>query len=1590
MTKIYTNVPAMVARTNLSRNMAGLETALERLSTGFKINSGKDDPAGLIASEVLRSDITGIKTAIKNTERANMMIATADSALNEVTSLLNDIRGLVTEAANTGAMSAEMIAANQLQVDASLDAIDRIAAQTNFMGQKLLDGSLDFDKTGVDRNSLNNLAVHQVTFGADKAPIDVTINVRQAAEKASLYYNKPALSDDIMLTWGGNQGYSQQTFERGATVAEIARAVNATSNSTGVMAEVGSDAIPGTLLTSSLGNDNDIIITAGLAGLNGGNVEIKYLKGSSEGVKVEYQEALNAQSPAKLLVYLQTEAFENATADEIDVSSGVHDNNALHFVANIPGAQYNNANIHFVDGKFTQKNFGTDTDNPYSIANHPYAYYNDEPTTAKALFGDVNELDSIGSLSGTGTYFTIQSKDASSRYNNVAVTLIEDPGTEIPSGKSVKARYEEQYVPAEKYADYLAGKDVEPTDIPSKDTDVAVNKQLKIYYKDGASIQQVQDALKIDGKFELLASENSVLTQTLSSSDGYTAPDPDDPPYNPATDALPAGYSNTHNSGGNAGTLFIVMNPDGTDAEGEPIIAQDIVNLLDRNHPASRGSERAASLFDVSRTVDNDGTGGIHLYDYEDAVLTDANGDPLKIKVTSAFEKAFKDGISGGDVITTAAELVTALNNSAYWGQTMCPEMLAELATRNANGEYFDLTNPPLITARLAPNNRGDQRVSAFEEVAYYGNPNDDNAIQFLGEKDSPNIRFVADPDPITGQYPNTQLWLDRTTVPDKLDFARAILTAQDRKASMIIAANQKGGEYDDVQFVYKRISEDPNNDITAPDSTLDPNRRKGWVEYDPATSYAEAQVTFKSTDGYDIANTAFYVTSDERGDLFNNVPVKMTLSDTQSESIAVVFDNATGELRVSLNSSMVNPPPTDDPDDPLWYKQIDANDIIAAINNADIGFTAQLSYSQDTSAMYNLNLPNTDPDNPQPYELLVDDNGDAYPPAYNNGTGTFDKLGLKVNQFTEIANTKETGGHLGGTVTVWMSDYETTDEHGDIVWRSPNANDAVELIKADQVVGKMFTARTYSSDLDSGEGKIDFVKDGPLVTSGGLAEKGAITVHLVTDKNGLVQTTARDLVEWWDKLDPSVTENISASLVRPAGAAWDDCSDPYGNGLLAPTISKGECDEWIINDIQFVGWNDNIDQQQYVQLQAEGTMTSDNGKDSSYDMVAKQYGPEWNGYTIVYANDDSVTGLYADNYVAGSDQNPCDDDVWQGLQVNDCGEVILPISQSEKGMKLELDAETKQIIVHVRAGITTAYDIEQLVENHPLTKNLFEIVQHGDGSGVISMQDDTLLTQNGSLPPGYLNGAKLLFGSDASEYKLIFKSTEYGSDQFVDVQATGKNGGATSFQLTDSAGNNAEKVYGKDVEALVNGVRAVGHGLDVSLNTSTLSMDFTMSEDAGTNTEYSTAFSITGGGATYQVGPDVVSNQQITLGIQSVNTVKLGGASGKLYQLRSGGDASLSTGTNKAFRIVEEAILAVTTTRGRLGTMQKATFETNINVLNDTLEAIMSAESQIRDTDFAEETSNLTRAQILVQSNMSTLGIANQIPNYMLSLLGG
>lgn len=191
MTRINTNIASLTARTNLYNNQESLQTSLQRLSTGLRINSGKDDPSGLIAASVLGSEVVTVNQAITNSQRANNIVETADAALAQVSSLLNDIRGLVQASANQGAISASEIAANQVQVDSAIESIDRIGQTTVFGGDLLLNGSKAFNITGSLGNVFNSTADIQVSSfnpalhsGAPNS--DVAVQINQAATQANV------------------------------------------------------------------------------------------------------------------------------------------------------------------------------------------------------------------------------------------------------------------------------------------------------------------------------------------------------------------------------------------------------------------------------------------------------------------------------------------------------------------------------------------------------------------------------------------------------------------------------------------------------------------------------------------------------------------------------------------------------------------------------------------------------------------------------------------------------------------------------------------------------------------------------------------------------------------------------------------------------------------------------------------------------------------------------------------------------------------------------------------------------------------------------------------------------------------------------------------------------------------------------------------------------------------------------------------------------------------------------------------------------------------------------------------------------------
>jgi flagellin len=227
----------MTAQRGLAKTQKTLNDTLQRLSTGLRINRGADDPAGLIASEGLRSEISGITQAIDNSQRASNVIATAEGALSEVASLLLNVKSLVVQAANAGALSPDEIAANQLQVDSAIESITRISNTTTFAGLHLLNGSLDYITSGVVTSSIGALHISQANFGTN-ANIPVQINVITSAKTADLQFRTSAITQPITLEVTGNDGVEVLTFTSGTAASAIAFAVNRVTDATGVKAEL--------------------------------------------------------------------------------------------------------------------------------------------------------------------------------------------------------------------------------------------------------------------------------------------------------------------------------------------------------------------------------------------------------------------------------------------------------------------------------------------------------------------------------------------------------------------------------------------------------------------------------------------------------------------------------------------------------------------------------------------------------------------------------------------------------------------------------------------------------------------------------------------------------------------------------------------------------------------------------------------------------------------------------------------------------------------------------------------------------------------------------------------------------------------------------------------------------------------------------------------------------------------------------------------------------------------------------------------------------------------------------------------------------
>ena len=268
MALTVTNTNSLALLNILNRTQAEQSNVLTQLSTGSRINKGKDDPAGLIALRALETELRSVDAAISNTQRADAMLGVADKAYGEIASHLDEIVSLAQASSNSAGLSASEIAANQSQIDNAIAAIDRIVGTTAFNGKNLIDGSLSVSvsKAGTNPTQFNDIQVYsRPTSGGD-----LTLNVAKTADAAQAEHVAINLSADS-ATVGATGTFAIQGSDGTATIdivstdtaVTIRAKINAVSDETGVTADNGGTSNSGdvNLVSSDYGSAEFVRVT---------------------------------------------------------------------------------------------------------------------------------------------------------------------------------------------------------------------------------------------------------------------------------------------------------------------------------------------------------------------------------------------------------------------------------------------------------------------------------------------------------------------------------------------------------------------------------------------------------------------------------------------------------------------------------------------------------------------------------------------------------------------------------------------------------------------------------------------------------------------------------------------------------------------------------------------------------------------------------------------------------------------------------------------------------------------------------------------------------------------------------------------------------------------------------------------------------------------------------------------------------------------------------------------------------------------------------------------------------------------------------
>lgn len=361
MSVINTNITSMIGQQNLSKSQNDLATSMERLSSGLRINSAKDDAAGQAIANRMSSQITGLSTAQRNANDGISVAQTAEGALNQVNDNLQRVRELTVQAQN-GTNSQDDLDSIQAEIGQRLNEINRISEQTDFNGTKVLSEEITPIAIQVGANDGENIAIdletiNQNTLGLDGFDVTATLSELSAGDgefssaavsftKADMQANASAALTDVNIDSTATGGTRTITDTLGADltegdfeirqydgknyavgianaadgkVFEISTAVDGSNNLTITLA----DEVTGNVASAAGDKGTSFDYDAGTSGITIGNQDISLMSDGTD----KFARVKDDNGDIK---YYNVTATGNATATgEVSVTLGAEVTNEL-------------------------------------------------------------------------------------------------------------------------------------------------------------------------------------------------------------------------------------------------------------------------------------------------------------------------------------------------------------------------------------------------------------------------------------------------------------------------------------------------------------------------------------------------------------------------------------------------------------------------------------------------------------------------------------------------------------------------------------------------------------------------------------------------------------------------------------------------------------------------------------------------------------------------------------------------------------------------------------------------------------------------------------------------------------------------------------------------------------------------------------------------------------------------------------------------------------------------------------------------------------------------------------------------------------